>query len=68
MIFGHCSGKTSPLIYEILSRIGDRYDIPVVRTEDFGHGRHRTILLISMSAVIHAEGESAHFRFEEGIV
>lgn len=68
LIFGHYSEKPSPLIDEILSRIGDRYDIPVVRTEDFGHGRYHTILPIGMSAILHTEGENAQFCFDEGVV
>lgn len=68
LIFGHYSEKPSPLIDGILARIADRYDIPVVRTEDFGHGRYHTILPIGMPAELHAEGENVRFHFEEGVV
>ncbi len=50
LIFGHYSAEPSPVIDDILRRIGERYGIPVVRTEDFGHGENGAILPISVRA------------------
>ncbi len=50
LIFGHYSQNESPVIDDILRRIGEKYNIPVVRTEDFGHGENGAILPISVKA------------------
>ncbi len=50
LIFGHYSSEPSPLIDDILRRIGERRNIPVMRTEDFGHGENGAILPISVKA------------------
>lgn len=50
LIFGHYSLDEYPVIDEILARLGNRYGIPVVRTEDFGHGENGAILPISIKA------------------
>jgi len=50
LIFGHYSNEEQPLIDDILFRIGDRYRIPVVRCEDFGHGVNNTVLPIGIRA------------------
>lgn len=62
LIFGHYSDDPSPLVDDILRRIGDLYRIPVVRTEDFGHGLNHGILPIGTRAKLKADTE-AHFRF-----
>ena len=50
LIFGHYSLEEKPVIDDILTRIGKRYNIPVIRNEDFGHGANGAILPISVSA------------------
>jgi len=50
LIFGHYSLEEKPVIDEILTRIGKRYNIPVIRNEDFGHGANGAILPISIRA------------------
>ena len=55
LIFGHYSEKPCPLLDGILIWIGERHCIPVVRTEDFGHGMFNAILPIGECAVLDAE-------------
>lgn len=55
LIFGHYSKEPSPVIDDILRRIGLQYGIPVVRTEDFGHGENGAILPISLKARLDAD-------------
>ena len=47
--------KTIDVIDDILFRIGKRYDIPVVRCEDFGHGINNTILPIGIRTKLDTE-------------
>ena len=56
LIFGHYSQKSYPEIDEILRRVGERYAIPVVRCEDFGHGDNNAVLPIGVSARLDADG------------
>lgn len=50
LIFGHYSEAASPEIDHILRRIGEKYRIPVVRCEDFGHGTSNAVLPIGVRA------------------
>lgn len=63
LIFGHYSQQPQPLIDEILERLGNKYDIPVVRTEDFGHGTYNAIFPIGVKAELDAD--LGMFRFLE---
>ena len=55
LIFGHYSVEEKPVIDDILTRIGKRYNIPVIRNEDFGHGANGAILPISVRAKLDTE-------------
>lgn len=67
LIFGHYSEHEQPLIKEILGRIGNKYNIPVVWTQDFGHGRYNSIFPIGVEAELNAD--SGEFRFlESGVI
>lgn len=61
LLFGHYSNKESPLIDEILYRIGYKYCIPVVRCEDFGHGANNSILPIGIQARLDTNTNSFEF-------
>ena len=63
LIFGHYSTEESPVIDDILTRIGKRYNIPVIRTEDFGHGANGAILPISIRAKL--DTKDLNFEFLE---
>jgi muramoyltetrapeptide carboxypeptidase len=66
LIFGHYSLEPSPVIDDILTRIGKRYNIPVIRNEDFGHGANGAILPISVRARLNTEDMSFEF-LESGV-
>lgn len=66
-IFGHYSLEPSPVIDDILARIGNRYNIPVIRNEDFGHGVNGAILPISTRARLNTEDLSFEF-LESGVL
>lgn len=66
LIFGHYSLEPSPVIDDILTRIGKRYNIPVIRNEDFGHGVNGAILPISVRARLDTEDLSFEF-LESGV-
>ncbi len=66
LIFGHYSLEPSPVIDDILTRIGKRYNIPVIRNEDFGHGANGAILPISTRARLDTEDMSFEF-LESGV-
>ena len=66
LIFGHYSLEEKPVIDDILTRIGKRYGIPVIRNEDFGHGANGAILPISIRARLNTEAMSFEF-LESGV-
>lgn len=55
LIWGHYSDDPQPVIDGILSRVGNKYNIPVVKTDDFGHGGVNSILPISVTARLDAD-------------
>lgn len=63
LVFGHYSKEEQPLIDEILHRLGERYNIPVVRCEDFGHGINNAVWPIGISAKL--DTASGNFGFTE---
>ena len=66
LIFGHYSLEEKPVIDDILTRIGKRYNIPVIRNEDFGHGANGAILPISIRARLNTEDMNFEF-LESGV-
>ncbi len=67
LIFGHYSEHPQPLIEEILGRIGNKYNIPVVWTEDYGHGKFNSLFPIGVNAELDADTGSFQF-LESGVV
>lgn len=61
LLFGHYSDDAAPLLDDILKRIGDRYDIPVVRCDDFGHGINNAIIPIGITTTLDADKQSIQF-------
>jgi muramoyltetrapeptide carboxypeptidase len=66
MLFGHYSAEPQPVIDEILQRLAQRYNIPVARCEDFGHGENNAILPIGIEAAL--DCDRASLLFKESIV
>ncbi len=66
LIWGHYSTESSPVIDDILRRIGERHNIPVIGNEDFGHGENGAILPISVKAKLDTADMSFEF-LESGV-
>ncbi|MEG1687317.1 MAG: LD-carboxypeptidase [Angelakisella sp.] len=64
LIFGHYSSNDQPCIDRLLTELGQRYHIPVVRTEDFGHGANNAIFPFGTTA--HLDADKGLFSFTEG--
>ena len=52
IIFGHYSNQENIAINNRLMMIGETYSIPIMKTNDFGHGLHHGILPIGKQAKI----------------
>ena len=52
LIFGHYSESLNIDLLNRLQRFGDKYNIPVVYCDDFGHGQNHAILPIGKVAVL----------------
>lgn len=50
LIFGHYAERSYPELLNRLKRFGERYHIPVVYCDDFGHGTNHAILPIGRRA------------------
>lgn len=50
LVFGHFSMNVPTDLWGVLERFGERQKIPVVYTDDFGHGKKHGILPIGMKA------------------
>lgn len=46
---------------KILARLADRYQIPAVKTDDFGHGKYHSILPIGINAQLDADRKTLVF-------
>ena len=55
LIFGHYSVNVPDELLRCLERFGTKYNIPVVYTDDFGHGTRHAILPIGMNEVLDAD-------------
>jgi len=61
LIFGHFSVETPHDLLRCLERFGKRHNIPVVYTNDFGHGTRHGILPIGAKAKLDADSQSVSF-------
>lgn len=50
LVFGHFATNVPPELWGVLERFGKRQQIPVVYTDDFGHGHKHGILPLGMKA------------------
>ena len=62
LIFGHFAVEVPEDLLRCLGRFGDKYNIPVVYTDDFGHGTRHAILPIGMDAALDADGQRLVFK------
>jgi muramoyltetrapeptide carboxypeptidase len=61
LIFGHYSENVPDDLLRRLERFGKKYDIPVVYTDDFGHGVNHAIFPIGGNARFNADNQTLSF-------
>lgn len=61
LIFGHYSNDLPVTLLQRLERFGDKYSIPVIYTDDFGHYTKHSILPIGVSARLDADTQKLLF-------
>ena len=61
LIFGHYSNDVPEDLLQRLTRFGEKHGVPVVYTDDFGHGVNHAILPIGSRARLDASSQSLHF-------
>ena len=61
LVFGHYSVGVSDDLLRCLGRFGDRYNIPVVYTDDFGHGTRHAIFPIGVGGALDADKQTLSF-------
>jgi muramoyltetrapeptide carboxypeptidase len=64
LIFGHYSVNVPEAFLRCLERFGEKYNIPVVYTDDFGHGTRHAILPIGVTARLDADNQSMIFLYD----
>lgn len=62
LLFGHYSDEVSPLLFEVLERFGEKYNIPVAYCDDFGHGLNHAIFPIGRKAVLDTGNKTLLFQ------
>jgi len=61
LIFGHYTVNVPDDLLRCLERFGIKHNIPVVYTDDFGHGTRHAILPIGVTAKLDADSQSLIF-------
>ncbi len=61
LIFGHYSDKRPDTLLGTLARFGEKYDIPVIYTDDFGHGSSNAVFPIGAEAELDADSGAIMF-------
>ncbi|MDR1328224.1 MAG: LD-carboxypeptidase [Oscillospiraceae bacterium] len=61
LIFGHYAVEAPDELLRLLERFGERNNIPVVYTDDFGHGTKHAILPIGVDAALDADKQTLTF-------
>ncbi len=66
LIFGHYADEVPADLLSRLERFGSKNAIPVVYTDDFGHGTRHAILPIGVEATLDADAQTLVFGGEAG--
>lgn len=61
MVFGHFSDNPSDILFQCFERFGKRNDIPVVYTDDFGHGTKHAVFPIGSNVKFNADARTLEF-------
>lgn len=62
LLFGHYSDDIPSLLFEILKRFGENYNIPIAYCDDFGHGANHAIFPIGRKAILNTENNTLLFQ------
>ena len=62
LLFGHYSERVRPDLLGRLRRLGERWRIPVVACDDFGHGKNHAVLPIGREVELDTDGKTIHYR------
>ena len=63
LCFGHYSVNVPDDLLRCLERFGVQHNVPVIYTDDFGHGTRHAILPIGINAVLDAEKHKMSFQY-----
>lgn len=61
LVFGHYSDNVPDTLIQRLRRFGEKYGVPVVYTDDFGHYTKHSILPIGVNASLDADAQRLDF-------
>jgi len=61
LIFGHYSNNPPDILFQCLERFAKRNNIPVVYTDDFGHGTKHAVFPIGVNARLDADAHTLEF-------
>jgi muramoyltetrapeptide carboxypeptidase len=61
LVFGHYSWNVPQDLLRRLTRFGEKYDVPVVYMDDFGHETRNSILPIGVRAELDADKQTLRF-------
>jgi muramoyltetrapeptide carboxypeptidase len=64
LIFGHYSVTVPDDLLYCLERFGNKHNIPVVYTDDFGHGTRHAIFPIGVNASLDSDKQTLTFHCE----
>jgi muramoyltetrapeptide carboxypeptidase len=62
LIFGHYANEVPPDLLRRLERFGERHNVPVVYTDDFGHFTRHSILPIGINVTLDADKQELLFK------
>ncbi len=62
ILFGSYSEQEDPLLVRGLSQIGNKYNIPIAMSDEFGHGSKHGILILGKEAVLDLEKKKLFYK------
>lgn len=65
LLFGHYSVRVNEQVLMRLTRLGEKWRIPVACSDDFGHGENSAVLPIGVGAVLDTEKCTLEYNWKE---
>ena len=63
LLFGHYSAPVNEDLLTRLKRLGEKWNIPVAYSDDFGHGENRAILPIGAEATLDTQRHTLQYHW-----